>query len=603
MEPVQQRRRRGRHRRGRGLPTDFYDDTVNTGCNASPPVFTDVAADGGLPRTYCGSTSTYRTTRTCDVDGDCPDMVCVGDPDPGDGVDEGLCVGPNEPSVHRRDTDWYRVSQPELAAADIDGNGTIRITSAVTGEAGLDLVTFFISIDNPLDCNPSVLVSLGCWDSTGGGGQTIASEAITISEHPAGIIVFVVLGSCNGAGIFDGVECSLEINDYTVSIATDPVFENGDFTACVDPAQNPLLRPCAEANPGVNGCEDPDCSAIVCEQAIPQCCTHELGWIQQCTDAAIDLGCAPQCFGACYPCLETGPDSSVDGYCRICTDGLGSWTSDSFGGGFPGNTISGDAYNPTGGAGPLPLDLQEASFTNGFYFFQRDGSGDGISRELLTNIVPWRQVFAPDDSVIRTGGEGSFVFDDDLNGSWDRFESTFNLTHPGVGPGLDLDIQLTQKLESNPGVATVLTQTLLITNVDVVSVDFTLVRSMDGDLVWDAAFDPTDDTVGAGGNGTSCRYVFQGETGLPKARTSRSFRPRPTRTSAPRRALTPTAPAPAPARRWRPAATARCGTPTACRARGRITSPASAPASTARAARRRRAARHHATRRSVCRSR
>ena len=73
---------------GEVCPADLYEDTTNSGCNASPPVFTDVAADGGLPRTYCGSASTYKVIRLCDEDGDCPDMLCVGDPNPGDGVDE-----------------------------------------------------------------------------------------------------------------------------------------------------------------------------------------------------------------------------------------------------------------------------------------------------------------------------------------------------------------------------------------------------------------------------------------------------------------------------------------------------------------------------------
>ncbi len=84
-----------------------------------------------------------------------------------------------------------------------------------------------------------------------------------------------------------------------------------------------------------------------------------------------------------------------------------------------------------------------------------------------------------------------------------------------MGAGLDLDFHLTQELESIPGQVAVLTQTLVITNNHPDPVDFTLVRSMNGDLVWDAAADPTDDTVGTDANGSGCRYVFQGETGVP----------------------------------------------------------------------------------------
>jgi len=487
---------------GEACPLDEADDTTNGGCSSTPPVFTDVATDGGLPRTYCGSVSNYNKTKTCDEDGDCPagDTCNLG---------TGLCEGPSQPSVNRRDTDWYLVSAAELTAADTDGNGTVRVTSAVTGEAGLDLVTFFITIDNPVFCNASVVFSVGCWDSNGG-GQTIASTVITISEEPAGVIVFVAPGMCSGSGIFDGFECSTGLNDYTVSIAADPVFEAGDFTACGDPAQNPQLLPCGQANPGINGCSDPACCALVCEQAIPQCCYHELGWIQQCADAAEDLGCVIHGDGPI--CLETGPDSSVDGYCKICADPYGSWSSDNFGGAGHGDTEWGDAYNPIGGAGPPALDLQEASFTNGFYFFRRDGNGQGIQRELLSNVIDWQQIFAPDTTIERTiVGDGSFFFDDNNDGLIDRLESTFTLT----GAGVDLEFQLIQRIQSIPGVATVLTQTFFITNNAGAPIDFTLVRSMDGDLVWDAAADPADDTVGTDSNGSKCRYVWQGESGLP----------------------------------------------------------------------------------------
>ena len=61
------------------------------------------------------------------------------------------------------------------------------------------------------------------------------------------------------------------------------------------------------------------------------------------------------------------------------------------------------SVNPIGGAGPPALDLQEVSFTNGFYFFQRDSNGNGIARELLSaDVVTWQQIFAPDNSIYRT---------------------------------------------------------------------------------------------------------------------------------------------------------------------------------------------------------
>ncbi len=60
-------------------------DTTNGGCNSSPPVFTDVAADGGLPRTYCSTAANFNNTTTCVIDEDCPDGNC----DEG----TGLCIG------------------------------------------------------------------------------------------------------------------------------------------------------------------------------------------------------------------------------------------------------------------------------------------------------------------------------------------------------------------------------------------------------------------------------------------------------------------------------------------------------------------------------
>ena len=135
---------------GEVCPTDLYDDTTNGGCNSSPPAFTDVASDGGLPRTYCASVANYNNTTACTVDGDCPDDNCD--------IGTGLCLGESEPAVNRRDTDWYLLSAAQLAAGDTDGNGTVRVTSAVTGEAGLDLVTFFITVDSLVDCNAMLLV-------------------------------------------------------------------------------------------------------------------------------------------------------------------------------------------------------------------------------------------------------------------------------------------------------------------------------------------------------------------------------------------------------------------------------------------------------------
>ena len=234
-----------------------------------------------------------------------------------------------------------------------------------------------------------------------------------------------------------------------------------------------------------------------------------LGWIEQCANASIDLGCFPE-DGLTW-CISTGPDSSADGYCKICPDWYGSWTSDAFGGVTPGYAWYGDAYNPVGGAGPPALDLQEVSFTNGFYFFQRDGNGNGVARELLAELSAWRQYFASDDSVdLQLWSLAFGRFDTNNDGVVDWVGTSFNLSNPN----LNIDFQLTQTLGLQGQVA-VLEQTMLITNNHADAVDFTLVRSMDGDMVWDAAADPADDTVGTDSIGSVCRYVWQGESGLP----------------------------------------------------------------------------------------
>ena len=484
-----------------GCNVDEDVDTTNGGCNSSPPVFTDVTTDGGgLPVTYCSNTANYNNTQDCEDDAGCPaGDVC--------NVKAGLCEGPSQPSINRRDTDWYLIPQSELTLADTDGNGTVRIITDPIGEDGMDLVTFFITLDNLVDCNASVESSVGCFNSSGQVnfdlGQNPAQHVFTISEHPSGIVVFVAHGLCTGAGIFDGFECSTDLNDYLVTISSDASYEDGTFLGCGDPAQNPDLGPCNEVNAGVAGCEDPQCCKEVCVAFSPLCCQAVPGWILGCVNVAIDVGCAPEPGGPI--CMRTGSDSAIDNYLAVCTDPYGAWSSDGFGGGGPGDANWGDSYNPIGAD-----TAQEASFANGFFLFDIANS----RRELLANILNWQEVFTPDDSLERTIlGDGSIAFDDNNNGEFDRLESSFVITGAGVDLLFDLTQTISQIVPAGGSEVAVLTQTYTITNNSGAPIEFELVRHLDLDLVWNGS-GFADDSVGTGVNGNPGGvYAFMGEQG------------------------------------------------------------------------------------------
>ncbi len=560
----------GQFAEGENCVLDNNDDTTNGGCNSELPVFTLV---GALPVTYCGNAATMLVDRTCaascEIDTDCPvgdtcvdtddDMVpdscsgpaqelrcrsaCAMDSDcpvgdtcedtsnppdgipdrcagPGQGVCDvpgGVCVGLNQPNVISRDTDWYLVSQQLLMDADMagDGNGVVRILSSVTGEmsgpmVGIDLATFMFTINNTLPGEDNCVTAgisgsvTGCWDSTGGNGMTVANAVITISEHPAGIIVFVGTAECDGAPIREGFECSTGLNDYIVTIESDPAFEDGTFLGCGDPLNDPLLMDCNTPNGGVAGCNDPQCCKLVCEEFTPFCCLLAPGWNLQCSLAAIDLGCAPEPGGPI--CLRTGSDVTVDNYLAVCTDPYGAWSGDGFGGGGPGDSDWGDFYNPIGDETAM-----EAAFTNGFFMFDVATS----RRELFANIITWQQIFTPDDSLERTIlGDGSVAFDDDNNKEFDRLESSFVITGPGVDLLFDLTQTLAQILPANGGSeVSVLTQTYTITNESGASIEFDLVRHLDIDLGWATGGFATD-SVGTGVNDNpSGLYAFMGKQG------------------------------------------------------------------------------------------
>ncbi len=479
---------------GEVCATDFYVDNTDGGCLSTPPVFFELgpaafAGDGMV--SICGTASTFNVTDTCDTDGDCLDNNCAGDPNPGDGIAQGQCVGPSEPSAAGKDRDWYLVSAAALAAADTDGNGVVQITSHVVSE--FESLTLFLSIGNPACSSYNVLNSIGC-----GGPQDPADavETVMIADHPNGLAVFVSPGPCLIRPV--DYECSAapSLNDYVLTITfSEPP------TACADPAINPNLLPCNTPNPGVAGCEDPVCCGQVCEY-LPLCCALE--WSQPCAQLAVNLGCAPPSDGPV--CIANGADSAADGYLQVCPDPEGGWADLSFGG-------QGDLYNPPGA-----LAAQPVSFSNAFFMYRAAQQ----QRELLATYgAGWQPVvtdlsLSPEILCVEPGPNcipGSLPSDTNNDGVFDPLVSKFKVT----GAGVDLTFDLTQAIDlaAPPGapVAT-LSQTYTIHNNLDSPIDFVLLRQVDFDLYWSGSF--SNDSVGTNTNGSPLeRYVFQGEAGQP----------------------------------------------------------------------------------------
>ncbi len=511
---------------------DLATNHTDEGCNLTPILFHEIPdaelADGQV--TICGTASNYNLVDTCDTNADCADGNCQGDPNPGDGNPQGTCVGPSEPSSNRRDTDWHRISASALAAADADGNGVVQITSHVVSE--FDAVTFFISIGDPV-CSPFlVLNAVGCFDA-GPNTSIDAVETVTVADHPNGVVAFVAPGMCNGAGIFDGYECGdvPALNDYVVTLTFgEPP------TACGDPDTNPNLGPCELANPGVAGCDDPECCKAVCAEFSPLCCS--VGWSRQCADAAVSLGCAPPCCDGPV-CPSTGADGAADGFLQVCADPMGGWAHYTFGG-------ASDRYNPVGEAA-----MHYVSFSNAFFLYRPAQQ----QRELLSNNPMWKRQLGVDDAslsavilCVNPGPNcipGSVASDTNDDGVYDHVVSKFRVT----GTGVDLTFDLTQQVSivapraGDP--VSVLNQTYSIHNNLASEVSFTLLRQADLNLTWDNGAD--NDSVGTGTNGSPLdRHVFVGEAGQPATHITMSS-PQATRYVGAKSGVDPDGPGPGPA--------------------------------------------------------
>jgi hypothetical protein len=515
---------------GEACLVDNDEDTTNVGCNADPAIFTTLATsdftNGVL--LVCGISSTYLNTATCDVDADCPDGdTCVGDPNPGDGTEEGECDGPGQPSVSTRDTDWYLIPQSVLTDHDADGNGVVGINSQLLGSEA-PLANFHIGITpNGTTCDTDILSDTGCWANAGDAcdvdadchsGECVgdpnpgdgnaegtcaaaddpAENLVIIADYPDGIAIWTGIGFCSGGGDWGNPDyfCSTGNNDHILQVW----FTEGP-TAC---APGPPQGPCNEAAPfGVVGCEDPACCAEVCTTPGLQFCCSTV-WNLACASAAVDLGCAPEPGGPVL--IATGDDETVEGYLRVKSDPYGAFADTSFGG-----TPNGSDYFNPASAGD---DAAVASFANGFFLFIRDTN----SRELLANIVDWQEVFPTDDSLDRAIVAINTPSDTDADGVDDQLTSAFEVT----GTGVDLDFALQQNVEQVAAGKATLTQRYTITNNLGSPITFVLQRNFDNDLVWQSSTYDNDD-MGTGWNGTSAdMYVIAQEPGTPETAVTHS---------------------------------------------------------------------------------
>lgn len=191
--------------------------------------------------------------------------------------------------------------------------------------------------------------------------------------------------------------------------------------------------------------------------------------------------------------ISTGPNSSVDGYLQIAPDDYGAWADVTFGG-------SGDLFNPLG------FGLAPTAFTSGFFLFLPGQQ----QRELLTDNNNWQQVFGPDATLSRAVTSLLVASDTNGDGVDDRLVSGFEVT----GIGVNLQFDLTQKVQSVGGGVSFLRQDYTVTNNLSTAISFDMVRAFDGDLVWDGDF--SNDEVGTTMHGAGLgAYVFQQEAAAP----------------------------------------------------------------------------------------
>lgn len=206
--------------------------------------------------------------------------------------------------------------------------------------------------------------------------------------------------------------------------------------------------------------------------------------------------------------LATGPSNAVDGYLNVAPDEYGAWTQPFAGGAGPND----DNFNPAGTLpNGQPIPLRNVCFTSGFFLFV--GTTD---RELLSNSADWQAVSAAGvpafntdatlDRQVTAANVASDVTGDGVN---DTLSSAFRVFN--AAGTIDLAATLVQRVRSAaPGVA-VMHQTYTFTNNAANPLSASLVRALDGDLIYTAvnyANDQVGTTCNAAGIG---QFVFMRE--------------------------------------------------------------------------------------------
>ena len=205
--------------------------------------------------------------------------------------------------------------------------------------------------------------------------------------------------------------------------------------------------------------------------------------------------------------IRTGSNTATDGYLEIQPDEDGAWAS-----AFTGNPFgpNADRFKPAGAI------LATPTFTSGFFLF-----GPNNQRELLTDNLDWQATtngatppsppFSADTSLNRAITSPNVASDFNGDGINDTLNSSFRVT--STAPGTDLGFSLRQRvLPAGPGVS-FMRQDYTVTNNGTAPITIGMVRSYDGDLLYDNNFET--DSVGAGGNGGGGRpYTFMQSTRL-----------------------------------------------------------------------------------------
>ena len=194
--------------------------------------------------------------------------------------------------------------------------------------------------------------------------------------------------------------------------------------------------------------------------------------------------------------IRTGANTAADGYLEVLPDEYGAWAQPFATGGFGPN---GDRFKPVGST------LQPVAFTSGFFLF-----APGAQRELLTDNLDWQATtngttgappFSADTSLNRAVTAPNVASDSNGDGINDTLQSSFRVFAPPTSPGTDLGFALRQRVASGPTGVAFIQQTYTVTNNGTAPITIQMVRSFDGDLIWDNNFET--DSVGTNTAGSA----------------------------------------------------------------------------------------------------